>query len=307
MNSLVSLHGWLTLLMGAALLVALGGQQWHPAGALSVAILVAGVALLGLPHGAFDHLTGIRLIRHWLPGRAVGIWLGLFLLVYVLLSAALLWGWRQSPAAALTLFLLLSAAHFGTDWRGRQPLWLRLCWGALVIAAPFAWRPGEVGQVVRALAVADPAAFTRAGMFIFTLVGLVVLCRLRWLWRHARGTLMAMAMLVIGAIVLNPLIYFACYFCCFHSPLHLSAIRREFGLTSRARAVGMAAPIVIVTWVGASIGYAWMSQQAIASPLLKTTFIGLACLTVPHMIVEWLGSRDARRSLVSTRPLHRQS
>lgn len=287
----------LTALMGAAIGMALLGQQWHAAGAASLAVLAAGVALLGLPHGAFDHLTGARMIRVYLrPGRRALIgWVALFMLGYLSLSLALLWGWQQAPAPALALFLLISAFHFGTDWRdGLSPL-LRLAWGSLAIAAPFAFRPGEVAVVIRALAVDNPAPFTAAGTAVFVLAVLLFLCHLPALWRRQPPLLIALLLLVAGSILLNPLIYFACYFCCFHSPLHLSGIQREFALTSRARAFRVAAPIVVATWMGASIGYALMSQHGIASPLLKTTFIGLACLTVPHMLVEWLGSRVQRR------------
>ncbi|WP_110685184.1 Brp/Blh family beta-carotene 15,15'-dioxygenase [Salinicola aestuarinus] len=287
-----SLRLRLIALMAVAILVALAGAQWHPATTLSLIVLVIGVAVVGLPHGAFDHVVGLQLIRRWAPSRgAPALWLALFLFAYLALSLALLWGWRCWPTLGLTLFLLMSVAHFGTDWRSHHPLWHRLGWGALVIASPMVFRGGEVGEIFQALGVREPAALIATGRL--ALLALVPLLAWRLLERRGEGRamLIAIAVLLAGAALLNPLIYFACYFCCFHSPLHLSAIRREFSVETLAQLVRVAAPIVIVTWIAASLGYAWMGEHAVDSPLLKTTFIGLACLTVPHMIVEWLSAR----------------
>ncbi|WP_110669800.1 Brp/Blh family beta-carotene 15,15'-dioxygenase [Salinicola halophilus] len=290
-----SLRLRLIALMAVAITVALLGAQWHPATTLSLIVLAAGVAVVGLPHGAFDHVAGLRLIRRWAPSRgAPWLWLALFLLAYLALSLALLWGWQRWPTLGLSLFLLMSVAHFGTDWRSHHPLWRRLGWGVLVIASPMAFHAGEVGEIFQALGVRAPAPLIAIGQWALLIMAPLLVWRL--LERHveSRAMLLATAVLLLGAALLNPLIYFACYFCCFHSPLHLSAIRREFGFETPSQLIRVAAPIVIVTWIGASVGYAWMGEHAVDSPLLKTTFIGLACLTVPHMIVEWLSARASR-------------
>ncbi|GHC25593.1 hypothetical protein GCM10010082_18160 [Kushneria pakistanensis] len=288
-----TIRGRLIWLMAAALMLALLGEQGASAGTLSLLVLTLGVALLGLPHGAFDHLTGARLIAHYLPGaRHPRACLGVFMLGYTLLSITLLWCWYHRPALGLTLFLLLSAAHFGTDWRGQQPLGCRLCWGALVIALPFVWRPEEVADIIQKLAVADPAPFLSTARPIMALALGIVLVGVR---RRGVAFLSATGLLLLGAAALNPLAYFVCYFCCFHSPLHLSAIRHEHGLIRRRRMLTVAAPVVVLTWLGAGAGYLWMSHDHVAGALIKTIFIGLACLTVPHMLVEWLGERIAHR------------
>ncbi|WP_445619845.1 Brp/Blh family beta-carotene 15,15'-dioxygenase [Kushneria sp. Sum13] len=284
-----TVRGRLLWLMAGAIVLALLSQQWSPAGAVSLVALTVGVALLGLPHGAFDHLTGARLIRYYLPGtRHPGACLGLFMLGYLMLSLLLLWCWYHWPAVGLTLFLLLSAAHFGTDWRGRQTLMTRLCWGVLVIALPFAWRGSEVADIVRTLAVADPTPFLDAARPLVALALGIVLVGLR---REGAMFVAATGLLLLGAIMLNPLAYFVCYFCGFHSPLHLGAIRREHALTGHRQMLVVATPVVLLTWAGAGAGYLWMSHDHVTGALIKTVFIGLACLTVPHMLVEWLGER----------------
>ncbi|MFC0338201.1 beta-carotene 15,15'-monooxygenase, Brp/Blh family [Kushneria avicenniae] len=292
-----ALRGRLVWLMAAALVVALLGEQGASAGVLSLLVLTLGVALLGLPHGAFDHLTGARLIDYYLPNaRHPRTCLGVFMLGYGLLSISLLWCWYHWPTLGLTVFLLLSAAHFGTDWRGQQSLICRLCWGALVIALPFVWRPDEVAGIVQKLAVPEPAPFLQAARPVVALALGIVLVGIR---HRGVAFLSATGLLLLGAAVLNPLAYFVCYFCCFHSPLHLSTLRHEHGLTGRRRMLTVAAPIVLMTWLGAGAGYLWMSHDHVTGALIKTIFIGLACLTVPHMLVEWLGERIAHAPVKS--------
>ncbi|MCM2131403.1 Brp/Blh family beta-carotene 15,15'-dioxygenase [Larsenimonas rhizosphaerae] len=277
--------------LGAALLLAT-----HLTGASSgmgMTVLVVGVAVLGLPHGAFDHLLGQRILRGGLlkqycrrPLPA----LLLFLLLYISLSMTLMAGWIAAPALGLWLFLLISACHFGTDWRGALPMAPRLAWGALVIATPFHARPEAVSGIIQALAIDDPAPFLQVAPWVFWGALALMLMALPRLLKQ-RAVLASLVLLLGAGWLFNPLLYFACYFCACHSPIHLREIRRELGIRSARQALWMAGPVVIVTWIAASIGYAIMAHYSVASPLLKMTFIGLACLTVPHIIVEWLDHR----------------
>ena len=71
-------------------------------------IALAFVALIGLPHGAFDG----AIARHLGYSRTLG---GLikFITVYLGLAAAVVAFWVWQPGLALALFLLISALHFG--------------------------------------------------------------------------------------------------------------------------------------------------------------------------------------------------
>lgn len=151
--------------LGAAFLLAT-----HLTGASSstgMTILVVGVAVLGLPHGAFDHLLGQRILRGGLLKRYGShplLALSLFLLLYVSLSLALMAGWIAAPAPGLWLFLLISACHFGTDWRGVLPLAPRLAWGCAIMEM-HALPQGEVPvDGVRALPPGGEAWHEGAGV-----------------------------------------------------------------------------------------------------------------------------------------------
>lgn len=117
--------------------------------------LLMGMVLLGLPHGAFDHLLPSRLGLWW--GRNPR-WLGVYLTLYVVLAAGYfcLWLWR--PELAFAGFLLVTIFHWGqgdqrfmerflgrlrpTRWGAWVTLWVR---GGLPIVLPV-WAFPETAQ-----------------------------------------------------------------------------------------------------------------------------------------------------------------
>ena len=71
---------------------------------------VIGMLLLGLPHGALDHLVPFRVGWTW-AGRPLG--LGLYLLAYVALAAAYFGLWLVAPTLAFFGFLIATVLHWG--------------------------------------------------------------------------------------------------------------------------------------------------------------------------------------------------
>ena len=105
------LRPWLTYPAWACCLALLVLAPLFPALALRFQYVpfALGLVLLGLPHGAMDHLVVPHLdrrpltLRFWLP--FFGAYLGLVLLYLAF--------WRVAPAAALLVFLVVSCLHWG--------------------------------------------------------------------------------------------------------------------------------------------------------------------------------------------------
>jgi len=72
-------------------------------------LLIGCVGLLGIPHGASDHVV----IANTLHSRFGNFWLPAFLVVYLGLVAAVLYFWQLTPVIALFTFIGVSAIHFG--------------------------------------------------------------------------------------------------------------------------------------------------------------------------------------------------
>lgn len=97
---------------------------------------------------------------------------------------------------------------------------------------------------------------------------------------------LGLAAIWVGAAMLPPLLYFVAYFCLLHSLRHLTTTLAL--LPDRTRALAGAARIMAASLLGAGAALALAIGGAGAdagNAILGVVFIGLAALTVPHMLL----------------------
>lgn len=95
-------------------------------------VLLVTLLVLGLPHGALDHVTVPRARATALSAR----WLGLFSLGYLLLAGLYTVAWFLAPTASFLFFVLLTWYHWGQGDRAH-----------LALAGPEAHVEGWVGRL----------------------------------------------------------------------------------------------------------------------------------------------------------------
>lgn len=240
-------------------------------------ILVPAVALLGLPHGAFDLPIAQKI---WPLDGLTGLLR--FSAAYLGLTACVIGVWWLVPGVALALFLTYSAVHFSSDWAEQHFSW-RLGGGLSSIGAPALTNPEAVTSIFAQLSSVDAAMTITPLLAAGGVIGLISIA-LATLIRPNLGPVVELAFLWLAAFALPPLIYFVVYFCGLHSPRHLASVLS--GLRCQTHALRQAAGITAVTLVGATLAATTLtSQSAIDEALVKTVFIGLAALTVPHMLL----------------------
>jgi len=105
LRSLVLAPGWATVFV--AVVPFLAGLRLSPVA--QYAPLVASVVVVGLPHGAVDHLAVARTRGRRPDVRAVARVVAL----YAVVGGAYAVGWFVAPAAAFALFILLTWFHWG--------------------------------------------------------------------------------------------------------------------------------------------------------------------------------------------------
>ncbi len=282
---------WLFLGLGGVLLGLAQLTALSFSGPVLVVALAWAVALTGLPHGALDP---------WVAWRA-GLWrtrsgFAAFHAAYVAIAVGVLAVWQLAPGASLTLFLLISAWHFGGDWQNELRVWARAVSGMALLALPawaspdtvsgiFALLAGEEGRVVAAwLTMAAPwLALAAAAAALLAL---------------PRSPAAAVGLGAVGALalLLPPLVYFLVYFCALHSPRHLRIAMQSAGPGQRHRLLGIAAGYSVLTLAAAVLSWPWLaggiaSAATLETHLLQIIFIGLAALTWPHMIVVMLSEK----------------
>jgi Brp/Blh family beta-carotene 15,15'-monooxygenase len=265
-------------------------------------VLVAGL-LLGLPHGAVDHLVPAARLR-WRPCRVA-----VFAAGYAALAAGAWLAFRAWPGPALLVFVAVSAWHFGTgetaftDLRAGRPVRRRataaVVVGAVVLLVPLARGTAETAAVVATVVPGSDGtlpAGVRTAVLALVLPAAALLAGDLVRRRH-RAEAAELAGLVVLALVVPPLAAFGAYFGCWHAVRHVARVVAEdpgsaadlaagrLGRPLRRFAVRAALPTAAVLGVLCllwSTAGGWRTFVATDLPLL-------AALTLPHvLVVSWL-------------------
>lgn len=273
---------WQTAVFAAAAVVAVVGQITLDLSlGAQLALLAPLVAILGLPHGALDLPIAEAL---WpLDG-----WRGKlrFVAIYLGLVAAVIVAWVLVPGIALIAFLAYSVVHFSDDWAGASPP-LRWTGGLATIGAPALLHTAEVTALFAYLASPDVAAVSASAAALGGGLAMCALIGVLLVKRQTRGQAAAEQLILwCTAFLLPPLVFFAVYFCGLHSVRHFRATISTVPRARRAlmTAIGLSALVTLAAMVVVLVRH-----DAIMSVSLDTgmriIFIGLAALTVPHMIL----------------------
>jgi Brp/Blh family beta-carotene 15,15'-monooxygenase len=260
-----------------------------PAVAAGPVVLVA-AALLGLPHGAVDHLavgwvSGGRARAH--PAFLLGY--GLAALGAAILAVAY-------PAPAVLVLLVLSIAHFAEGESsfdrlrgGAGRLLPGLAVGTCVVANPLLLRPSEARPLLASL---DPGLPDLVATFRLPVLAVAALLALGALLSAVRSGSRAagweLALVVLATVLAPALLVFGAWFAGWHAPRHLlrlMALQPAGDGRARARVLlrGAAGPTVVA--VAGLTGLV-----VVLGGLSSGILVALLALTVPHAaVVAWLG------------------
>ena len=239
------------------------------------------ILVLGVPHGALDvlyagQLGGIRSLWGW----------SLFTIAYFAVAASVVLLWWVAPGTFLVAFLLISAFHFSGDPAGKAPALLRTLYGGAVIFCPLALHAAEVSQLF-AFLVGSPAAQAIVD----------VLHPAAWPWVAAIGlaailgmrtaSVRSIELLSLAALLIfpPPLIGFTLFFCGMHSARHVLRTRDYSSAGTLRHLLRIACWPMLATLAGVALAVGFSSGSPLDLRLAQVLFVGLAALTVPHMIV----------------------
>ena len=245
------------------------------------------VVFIGLPHGAMDGALAIHL--GWMNRPIMA---ATFLLAYVGLAALVVGMWLIVPTVGFLVFLAISMFHFG---RGdivprakEHQLAEVLMRGGLVLAGISLFHRPEVDSIFGVLIGSDTEIvwlFLQAiGVLTLVLIPYVILSKSKQ--ERTTASFEVVGLLALFAIA-PPLLGFAIYFCGVHSVRHFKHMGTMLKSTLQQFQVTRTTVVFsLMTWAVGLLVLANQSASIGLEPaLLQVIFIGLAALTVPHMIL----------------------
>tara|TARA_B100000780_G_scaffold149312_1_gene104365 strand:+ start:532 stop:1380 length:849 start_codon:yes stop_codon:yes gene_type:complete len=252
-------------------------------------IALAAIVMIGLPHGAFDGAVAIALGY----GNTLKSMLG-FILGYIAIAASVVAFWLIFSDIALILFLIISVFHFGIG-DSQSGKWLMrttqiIAHGGLVVVGISILHRSEVELIFIHLVGSETALLWQfLDMASFGLIAILIMYLVQaFLLPSIRIRFFELVGLGFAYYFLPPLVGFALYFCAVHSVRHL----RYTWVKLRLRAYGVRTLVLLacfftaISWIaGISIFWQMPNTETIDGAILRVIFIGLAALTVPHMLL----------------------
>lgn len=250
-------------------------------------IALGAVVFIGLPHGAMDGALAAHF--GWMESKKKA---ASFLLGYVAMAALVVGFWFVAPAISFIIFLAISMFHFGkgdvNDSNKQFTAIESLARGGLVIAGISQFHTADADSIFVALVGSDTEL---VWLFLDAALAVTIACcgiTLATKKGEERGRFfgeIAGLTLIFG--ILPPLVGFSIYFCLIHSMRHFATMRAMLADTiSKLQITRTTVLFSAMCWAVGLIILAQQSSNVGVEPaLLQVVFIGLAALTVPHMML----------------------
>ncbi len=255
------------------------------------------ILTIGISHGALDHEKGKKLLKIYKIKNTE-----LFYIIYIGIAIFVILIWILSPILLLSLFLIVAAYHFGKEdsdfIETKNVNFLEIFYfikGSLVISAPLLFHKAETIDIFKMLNFSIDENIM-ANNFLISLVLLSVLSNF-FLYRGNNNDLRSILFLDSFSIIIlnyffNPILAFTIYFCFLHSIRHslslISEINKNLikGFPIFLRKI---IPLTIITAIMYLIVFYFISEKfSIDESIIKIIFVGLASLTFPHILLEFM-------------------
>jgi Brp/Blh family beta-carotene 15,15'-monooxygenase len=262
------------------------------------------ISIIGVSHGALDHIKGYRLMKIYKIQNKY-----FFYSIYIFSCLLVISFWMIFPLITLLIFLLVASYHFGKEDSCVGSIIkkkfininiLYLFKGSLVVIAPLLFHTKETLQIFQILNVnlsLPHENFLLASLLISFIANWIIMNR-----SNNGGFFLADWVTILTLnIFFSPLVAFTIYFCFLHSVRHSFGLIYELdkknfksGLNSfikKAQSLTLVTAILFLFSV-----YFLTNYHVLDNAILKVVFIGLASLTFPHILLEYLLEKNAKQA-----------
>ena len=252
---------------------------------------------LGISHGALDHVKGKKLLKLF-NYKSITV----FYFSYIFIGITIIFIWLLFPKILLLTFLVVAAFHFGKEdcefiYNKTKLNIIYFFKGSLVITAPLLFHKTETLEIFNILnfEVSENILISNEFLYLFLLISLFAHIIISINKHIDIKSLLLMDFISILLInyFLNPILAFTIYFCFLHSIRHSFKLSNELNKTSFIKGFKeffvKALPLTILTAILFLISLFFLNNYLVFdSAISKVIFIGLASLTFPHILLEYL-------------------
>ena len=265
---------------------------------------------IGISHGSLDNLKGKKLFQIFGISNFF-----IFYLSYGLIALLIIILWIITPYISLMIFLVVASYHFGKEdtqflivensYYNQLLFFLK---GSLIVFAPLYFHFDETISIFKLLLI-DDEFFYNFLDFVETsnilLYGIILSTLSNILLFSKKFELKKFTIFLdyFSIIIINyyfsPLAAFTIYFCFLHSIRHIISLMSELDSNDLRNGLKIftkkALPLTILTAIFSLIGlYLLNNTYNFDSSIIKIIFIGLASLTFPHILLEYLIEKNER-------------
>ena len=277
---------------------------------LSPVVCLSLILIIGVSHGALDHEKGRKLLQSLKMHNMF-----IFYFFYILFAIIIVIFWLLFPPATLIVFLIIASFHFGKEdteflidensFKNQLLFFLK---GSLIILAPLFFHFNETVSIFRLLLIENETFYSslsiieennllHIGIIISTISSILLFVKKFELKKFA--IFLDYFSIIIINYYFTPLIAFTIYFCFLHSIRH--SISLIFELNQKNLFHGLlifikrALPLTALTTIICLVGLFFLiNNYDFDSAILKMIFIGLASLTFPHILLEYLIEKNEK-------------
>ena len=268
------------------------------------------ILIIGVSHGSLDNLKGRKLLK------ILGIEnIFIFYFMYILIILIVIVLWIVLPSISLIVFLIVASYHFGKEdtqflilensFSNQLLFFLK---GALIILSPIYFHFDETISIFKLLLLEDESFYRSLnfieknniilfGMILSALSSILLFSK-RFEFKKFTIFFDFFSILTINYFF-SPLIAFTIYFCFLHSLRHsinlMTELDRNDLINGLKIFIKKAIPLTILTAIFSLMGlYLLSNTYDFNSSILKIIFIGLASLTFPHILLEYLIEKNEK-------------
>ena len=269
------------------------------------------ILIIGVSHGSLDHIKGQRLFKILNIKRFY-----FFYFIYILIAISVIIIWILKPSISLLLFLIIASYHFGkedTQFLINKHSILNICLyffkGLLIVLAPLFFHFNETVNIFKFLLIENEAFYSilafietkqilTIGIILSTLSSIFLFLK-EFEMKKFIIFLDCFSVLILN-YYLSPLVAFTIYFCFLHSFRHSISLIFEIDNLNFNNGlmifIKKALPLTILTTIICLISIIFLKNSyELDSSILKVIFIGLASLTFPHILLEYLLEKNEKQ------------